>query len=114
MPAGRLAHLIHLDAGMQLGKHQLGRARIRPEHAEVGDHQRGARATQPELLPVALAKFRLWEPLTHAPLASGVEPVPGWLDSLLYACLSLESAWLGAGRNLPLGQSLILIGEKMA
>jgi SAM-dependent methyltransferase len=65
------------------------------------------------LLPVALAKFRLWEPLMQAPPASGVQPVAPWLDSVLSAPLALEAAWLGAGCNLPLGQSLILIGEKM-
>jgi SAM-dependent methyltransferase len=66
------------------------------------------------LLPIALAKFRLWEPLRRAPLASGVEPAPPWLDRLLHAPLALESAWLGAGRDLPLGQSLIAIGERKA
>jgi SAM-dependent methyltransferase len=66
------------------------------------------------LLPIAFAKFRLWEPLSRAPLASGVEPAPPWLDRLLYAPLALESAWLGAGRDLPLGQSLIVIGERPA
>jgi SAM-dependent methyltransferase len=64
------------------------------------------------LLPVALAKFRLWEPLTRAPLGSGVEPASPWLDRALHAPLALESAWLGAGRNFPLGQSLIVIGER--
>ena len=66
------------------------------------------------LLPIALAKFRLWEPLSRAPLASGVEAAPAWLDRLLYAPLALESAWLGAGRDLPLGQSLIVVGERKA
>jgi SAM-dependent methyltransferase len=65
------------------------------------------------LLPVALAKFRLWEPLLRKPPASGVEPVPPWLDQLLYSTLSLEAAWIGAGRNFPVGQSLLLIGEKI-
>ena len=64
------------------------------------------------LLPVAFAKFRIWEPLTRAPLGSGVEQAPPWLDRTLHAPLALESAWLGAGRSLPLGQSLIVIGEK--
>lgn len=64
------------------------------------------------LLPVALAKFRIWEPLSRAPLASGVEPSPPWLDRLLHTPLAVESAWLGMGRDLPLGQSLILIGER--
>ena len=64
------------------------------------------------LLPVALAKFRLWEPLTGAPLGSGVEPAPGWLDRTLHAPLALESAWLGAGGSFPLGQSVIVIAER--
>ena len=65
------------------------------------------------LMPVALAKFRVWEPLLRKPPASGVEPVAPWLDKLLYAPLALEAAWLGAGHGLPAGQSLVLIGEKM-
>jgi hypothetical protein len=66
------------------------------------------------LLPVALAKFRLWEPLLHKPPASGIDCLPPWLDRLLYLPLALEAAWLGAGLNLPAGQSLIFIGEKTA
>lgn len=66
------------------------------------------------LLPVALAKFRVWEPLTQQPPSSGVEPVAPWLDRLLYGALAIERSWLGAGLNLPIGQSLILIGEKSA
>lgn len=65
------------------------------------------------LLPIALAKFRLWEPLRRAPASSGVEPVAGWLDSVLYAPLALEARWIGRGGSFPLGQSLLLIGEKM-
>jgi len=65
------------------------------------------------LLPVALAKFRVWEPLLRTPPASGVEPVAPWLDQLLYAPLAMEAAWVGAGHDLPLGQSLVLIGEKI-
>ena len=65
------------------------------------------------LMPVALAKFRLWEPLTRTPANSGVQPVAPWLDNLLHIPLAAEAAWLGTGYNLPLGQSLILIGEKM-
>ncbi|MBK5293533.1 MAG: class I SAM-dependent methyltransferase [Acidobacteriia bacterium] len=64
------------------------------------------------LLPVALAKFRIWEPLRGQAPSSGVEPVPGWLDALLHAPLAIESAMLKRGLNLPIGQSLILIGEK--
>jgi len=65
------------------------------------------------LMPVALAKFRVVEPLMRAPASSGLQPVAPWLDRALYAPLALEAAWIGAGHNLPAGQSLILIGEKM-
>jgi SAM-dependent methyltransferase len=64
------------------------------------------------LFPVALAKFRIVEPLLKEAPSSGVEAVAPWLDSLLYAPLAAESRWLGAGLNLPIGQTLLLIGEK--
>jgi SAM-dependent methyltransferase len=66
------------------------------------------------LMPVALAKFRIIEPLTGAGPSSGVQPVAPWLDRLLYGALEREARWLGSGRDLPIGQSLILIGEKLA
>jgi len=65
------------------------------------------------LMPVALAKFRLWEPLQRGPASTGLEPVAPWLDRLLYAPLAMEAAWIGAGGNFPAGQSLLLVGEKM-
>jgi SAM-dependent methyltransferase len=64
------------------------------------------------LMPVALTKFRIWEPLTHQVPASGVEPVGPLLDRLLGAPLQVEAACIGAGLNFPLGQSLVLIGNK--
>lgn len=64
------------------------------------------------LMPVSLFKFRVWEPLTKAPASSGVDLVPGWLDTLLYAPLRMEAAWIGAGGSFPLGQSLLLIGKR--
>jgi SAM-dependent methyltransferase len=64
------------------------------------------------LMPVALAKFRVWEPLTRQPPSSGVQAVAGWLDRALYSALALEAAWIGAGGSFPLGQSLLLIAEK--
>jgi len=65
------------------------------------------------LAPVALAKFRLWEPLTRKPATTAIQPAPPWLDRLLYLPLAWESRWLGSGRDLPVGQSLLLIGEKI-
>lgn len=64
------------------------------------------------LLPVALAKFRLWEPLTRQAPQSGVE-VPGApLNWLLRQPLEAEAAWLRWGGSFPVGQSLLLLGEK--
>ena len=65
------------------------------------------------LMPIALAKFRLWEPLLQKPPESGVQAVAPWLDHLLYLPLKMEAAWVGAGHNFPAGQSLLLIGERI-
>jgi SAM-dependent methyltransferase len=65
------------------------------------------------LLPVALAKFRIWEPLIGAEPTSGVEPVSPWLDRLLGAPLAAEASLIGAGLNLPVGQSVIAVAERV-
>jgi SAM-dependent methyltransferase len=64
------------------------------------------------LMPVALVRFRIWEPLMGSEPASGTAPVAKWLDRLLYLPLAIESWWLGLGRNFPAGQSLIVIAAK--
>jgi SAM-dependent methyltransferase len=64
------------------------------------------------LMPVALAKFRVWEPLMNAAPASGVALMNPTLDRILYGALEAESEWIAKGRNFPLGQSLILTGRK--
>ncbi len=64
------------------------------------------------LMPIALFKFRVWEPVTGAPPASGVAPMPAWLDTLLGHALAAEARIIGAGFNLPLGQSVLLVGRK--
>src|SRR6185437_1254879 len=64
------------------------------------------------LLPLALARFRVWEPLLRKPPASGTALIPQWIDRMLYLPLAAESGWLGFGANLPIGQSLLLFAEK--
>lgn len=64
------------------------------------------------LLPIALFKFRVWEPMLRKPVESGIQPLSKWLDNILYRALQAESRWISAGLDLPLGQSLILIGRK--
>jgi len=49
--------------------------------------------------------------MRHAP-ASGTRSIPAWLDRMLSFPLAIEAGLLSRGVNLPLGQSLILIGEK--
>ena len=66
------------------------------------------------LLPIALARFRIWEPLFQRTPRSGVEPVATWMNKLLSAPLGVESRCLSSGLNFPFGQSLIMIGEKHA
>jgi len=64
------------------------------------------------LTPVALFKFRVWEPLARAPVASGVAGVPAVLDRLLHLALRAEAAWIGRGGSFPVGQSLMVLGRK--
>lgn len=64
------------------------------------------------LTPVAFLKFRVYEPLTRQPPASGVQPVAAPLDRLLYLPLALEKFWLSQGLNFPWGQSLFLLAQK--
>ncbi len=66
------------------------------------------------LMPVALAKFRLWEPFTRQEPGSGVKPVAPWLDTLLHAPLAAEARWIGAGLGFVTGQSLILIANRLS
>jgi SAM-dependent methyltransferase len=66
------------------------------------------------LMPVALFKFRVWEPLTRQPPGSGLTPVAPWLNTILEQFLKLESAWLSGGRNFPAGQSLLIFARKPA
>jgi hypothetical protein len=66
------------------------------------------------LAPVAFAKFRICEPLLRSAPRSGVEPIAAWLDRALYIPLEWESRWIGSGRDLPLGQSLLLLARKTA
>jgi SAM-dependent methyltransferase len=64
------------------------------------------------LLPVALLKFRVWEPLTNAAPESGLEAPHPALNGALEAVLMTEAAMIRAGARLPVGQSLWLIARK--
>jgi SAM-dependent methyltransferase len=64
------------------------------------------------LMPVALAKFRIWEPLLRRPAVSGVAAIGPRTNRLLERALIAEDKWLRKGRDLPVGQSLIAIARK--
>ncbi|MEN6602904.1 MAG: class I SAM-dependent methyltransferase [Bryobacteraceae bacterium] len=66
------------------------------------------------LVPVAWFMFRVWEPLIGKAPATGIELPPRWLNALLELPLRAESLWLRAGLNLPAGQSLLLVAEKIS
>jgi SAM-dependent methyltransferase len=64
------------------------------------------------LLPVAAAKFRIWEPLVRARPQSGLQSVNPLANTVLEQFLRLEAAWLRLGGHLPVGQSLWVIARK--
>ena len=61
-------------------RQRFSRARLRAACESAGF--RGSRISYVNslLMPVALFKFRVWEPLTRAASSSGVQPVAAWLD----------------------------------
>lgn len=64
------------------------------------------------LSPIALFKFRVWEPLTRAQPRSGLMLLPWPLESVFYAALKFESSLIQKGINLPFGQSLFAVSCK--
>jgi len=65
------------------------------------------------LSPIALLKFRVWEPLIGAPPRSGVAAIPAdWLNRSLCAVLQLEAKILRRGFRFPFGQSWMMIAQK--
>jgi len=64
------------------------------------------------LSPLALLKFRVWEPLTQRSPSSGLEAVAKPVDTLLYSALRLESSLIRRGFSAPFGQSLYLLARK--
>ena len=65
------------------------------------------------LSPVALLKFRVWEPLTQAPPQSGVGVIPpAWINRTLAAVLHSEAALLRRGWSFPFGQSWMVVAKK--
>jgi SAM-dependent methyltransferase len=100
----------HAEFAME--RQRFTKSRLVQRLAEAGFQVQRATYCNSLLFPVALFKFRVWEPLTNQAPSSGVEPVAPWLDSLLYAPLRAEAALVGSGWSLPVGQSLLAIARK--
>lgn len=86
--------------------------RLRRGLQEAGFEVRRATYANSLLLPVAIVKFRLWEPLVQAPAASGVRLGPPWMERLLLALLEAEAWWIGLGGSFPLGQSALVLAQR--
>jgi SAM-dependent methyltransferase len=92
-------------------RQRFTRARLRAACEAAGFRVERITYVNSLLLPVALFKFRIWEPLTRAQPATGVQPVAPWLDSLLRVPLRVEASCIGQGLNFPLGQSLVVFAR---
>jgi SAM-dependent methyltransferase len=88
-------------------------SRIRQQVTEAGFRVLDSSYANCLLLPVALLKFRVWEPLTGAAVESGVQVPAAWLNALLELALRCEAAILRAGGRLPVGQSVLVLATKV-
>lgn len=103
----RSHHSVHA-----MERQRFTRGRLREAAQRAGFDVLRATYANALLMPVALFKFRVWEPLTGQQPDSGVKPVAGWLDRLLHAPLAAESRWLAGGGGFAAGQSLVLLARR--
>jgi SAM-dependent methyltransferase len=64
------------------------------------------------LLPLAITKFRIWEPLTRKVPATGIAKPADWVNDMLHLPLAFEARCIGSGLRFPLGQSLFAVAQK--
>jgi SAM-dependent methyltransferase len=93
-------------------RHRYTRAELVRGLRRQGFRIRRATYANSLLMPVALFKFRIWEPLTRARPASGVTLPPAWLNTALEWPMRVEAALLRRGVNLPAGQSVIIFAQR--
>lgn len=93
-------------------RHRYTRAELMRGLVRQGFRVRRATYANSLLMPVALFKFRVWEPLTKAQPASGVTLPPAWLNTVLEWPMRVEAALLRRGVNLPVGQSVIILAQR--
>jgi SAM-dependent methyltransferase len=80
--------------------------------AECGLMPRRATYANFLLSPLALAKFRVWEPLFERKPASGLSRLPGPVESTFRAALHSESRLIAHGASLPFGQTLFAVAAR--
>jgi SAM-dependent methyltransferase len=66
------------------------------------------------LSPIALAKFRVWEPLFDRQPSSGLKRLPGPVEAIFRGALRLEAGLIRRGVSLPFGQTVIVVSRKPA
>jgi len=94
-------------------RQRFTRGRLEESLRASGFKVRRATYANSLLLPVAWAKFRLWEPMTRARPESGVQMPAGVLNRGLTAPLTLEAAVIRRGLNWPLGQTVIALAQRV-
>ena len=96
-----------------LEKQRFTLERLASELRQCGFEIKWASYVNSLLMPVALFKFRVWEPLTQSRPASGTAPVAPWLNKLLSIPLAVERKLLRMGMRFPAGQSIVIVGRKV-
>ena len=94
-------------------RQRFTRARLLPQLHAAGFEILRTTYMNSLLLPVALFKFRVWEPLTRQTPASGVYRYSPLLNRVLEWPLQLEARLLRKNIDLPLGQSLFVVSRKL-
>ena len=93
-------------------RQRFTRARLVPQLQTAGFDILRTTYMNSLLLPVALLKFRVWEPITRQAPASGVYRYSPVLNRILEWPLQAERRLLRTGINLPIGQSLFVVARR--
>ena len=91
---------------------RFSRRRLRSAVAAAGFAVLRATYSNFFLSPIALLKFRVWEPWARQSPASGLERLPAPLEAVFHRALCAEAWLIRQGIDFPFGQSLCLVAEK--
>jgi ubiquinone/menaquinone biosynthesis C-methylase UbiE len=102
---GRHSDLVH-------EKHRYRMGELRTELEAAGFRVERQTYANCLLLPVAVVKRKVLEPLGLASEEGDVRQLSPWLDRLLLSALALEGRLLRMGVNLPVGVSVVALAVK--